>query len=220
MRSGCYVSFSVGYIAAMSKVEESFSARSPRVDAVRNRAAILTAASAVFATHGGGVDVREIARCAGVGMGTLYRHFPTKEALLETVLHDNFAEWTRASRDAAAAEKDPALALAGFLHDALERQASHRAMVERFAETWNSTDDMATCQRELHPVINDLVARCHNAGTLRAGVTGEDIALLLVALGRITQLANTRDRPHLWQRSLQIALDGLRPIHSSPLPEG
>ena len=204
----------------MSNVVEEADARPPRSDAVRNRAAILKAASTVFATHGAGVDVREIARCAGVGMGTLYRHFPTKDLLLETVLHEDFDEWTHTALNAAATQKDPVEALAAFLHDALERQASHRAMVERFAETWDTTDGIATCQRELHPVIDDLVARCHQAGGLRSGVTGEDISLLLVGLGRIAQLASAQDRPTLWRRALQMSLDGLQPVHREKLPEG
>lgn len=200
----------------MDKGARNAETRPPRSDAVRNRTTILKTASTVFATHGGG-DVREIARCAGVGMGTLYRHFPTKDTLLETVLLEDFAEWTRTARAAAAVQPDPGEALADFLHDALERQANHRAMVERFAETWDSTNGIATCQRELHPVIDDLVVRCHDDGALRPGVTGEDISLLLVALGRIAQLASAQQLPQMWQRALQIALDGLRPIHSSAL---
>ena len=191
--------------------------RLPRSDAVRNRASILRAASHAFAVQGSGVDVREIARCAGVGMGTLYRHFPTKDVLLETVLHEHFTEWTRTALDTATTE-DPAEALGAFLYDALERQANHRALVEQFAETWDTADGIATCRRELHPVIDDLVARCHQAGALRPGVTGEDISLLLVGLGRIAQLASVQERPTLWRRALQIALDGLQPIHHEELP--
>lgn len=202
----------------MDKVLETVIARPVRSDAVRNRVAILKAAAAMFAAHGERVDVREIARCAGVGMGTLYRHFATKDDLLETVLHEHFAEWTRTARQSAAAQRDPAKALSGFLHDALERQAQHRALVERFAETWETTSGIDACRRELHPVIDDLVVRCHDSGVLRPGVTGEDISLLLIALGRISQLAAAQERPELWQRALQIALDGLRSTHQSALP--
>lgn len=201
----------------MGDVVEEERARQPRSDAMRNRAAILKAASAVFATHGAGADVREIARCAGVGMGTLYRHFPTKDILLETVLHEHFAEWTQTARDAATAQ-DPAEALGAFLSDALERQANHRALVEQFAETWDTTDGTATCRRELYPVIDELVARCHQAGVLRPGVTGEDISVLLVGLGRIAQLASVQGRPILWRRALRVALDGLRSIHREEMP--
>lgn len=200
----------------MGKVVQGTGSRPSRSDAVRNRAAIMDAAAAAFATQGEQVDVREIAHCAGVGMGTLYRHFPTKDELLETVLHQDFAEWTRTAREDAATQSDPAEALSTFLRDALERQAHHRALVERFAESWDTTSGITACRRELHPVIDELVARCHDAGLLRPGVTSEDISLLLVALGRIAQLV-APERPELWQRALQITWDGLRPTHRDAL---
>ncbi len=205
------------YIARMDTQVKSADGSPSRSDAVRNRRAILEAAAAVFASHGEGVDVREIARCAGVGMGTLYRHFPTKDHLLDTVLDEDFAEWTDTARRAADAQQDAAEALSCFMHDALERQSHHRALVERFAKTWNTTSGIATCRRELHPVIDDLVARCHEAGVLRPGVTSEDVSLLLVALGHIAQLAAAQDRPEMWQRTLHIALDGLQSVHESAL---
>lgn len=205
------------YSPAMDKVAGGTIARASRADAVRNRASILGAASQAFAEQGSGADVREIARSAGVGMGTLYRHFPTKDLLLQTVLHDHFEEWTRTASEAAAVQ-DPAEALFSFLSDALERQANHRALVEQFAATWDTTEGMATCERALHPVIDDLVARCHEAGVLRPGVTGEDIALLLVGLGRIAQVANMQGRRTHWRRALQITLDGLQPAHHDTLP--
>lgn len=201
----------------MDKVVDEAGARASRSDAVRNRASIMTAASHAFAEQGSGADVREIARSAGVGMGTLYRHFPTKDALLETVLREHFAEWTETARNAATAQ-DPAEALRTFLYDALERQAQHRALVEQFAQAWDTTAGSATCSRELHPVIDGLVERCHQAGVLRPGVTGEDISLLLVGLGRIAQLAGGQERRTHWRRALQITLDGLLPVHRGELP--
>lgn len=180
----------------------------------------MEAAAGVFATHGEQVDVREIARCAGVGMGTLYRHFSTKDELLQSVLRQDFAEWTRTAREDAAAQDDPGVALARFLRDALQRQAHHRALGEHLAEAWDTAPGMVACrdacQEELHPVIDDLVSRCHGAGVLRPGVTSEDISLLLVALGSIAQLA-AQQRPEMWRRALQITLDGLGPSHQTAL---
>lgn len=203
----------------MGKVVQGAGARPLRSDAVRNRAAILEAASAAFAAKGSGVDVRVITRSAGVGMGTLYRHFPTKDLLLGTVVREDFDDWTRTALGAAAT-RDPAEAPGAFLRDALERLANHRALVEEFAETWDTADGIATCGRVLHPVFDDLVARCHVTGVLRPGVTGEDISLLMVGLGRIAKLAGAQDRPALWRRALQIALDGLQPTHREELASG
>lgn len=203
----------------MEKVVDGTGTRASRSDAVRNRASIMDAAARAFAEQGSAADVREIARSAGVGMGTLYRHFPTKDLLLETVLHEHFEEWTRTAADSAAS-RAPAEALHVFLHDALERQANHRALVEQFARTWDTTEGKATCERSLYPVIDELVARCHEVGALRPGVTGEDISLLLVGLGGIAQLAGAREHPALWRRALRIALDGLQPVHRAELPSG
>lgn len=188
-------------------------ARPSRSDAVRNRGLILEAAAEVFASRGEGVDVREIARRAGVGMGTLYRHFPTKEGLLETVLHQDFTEWTRAARTAATSQADPARALTGFFHDALDRQCRHRALAEGFAR-YPDTAGLTTCRRELYPVIEELVTRCRTAGVLRPDVSTEDIAVLLVGLGTVVRLAAARQRPELSQRALRVVLDGL--LRSGP----
>lgn len=190
--------------------------RPVRADALRNRKAIIDAAAAIFAERGHGVDVREIARCAGVGMGTLYRHFPTKDALLDTVLIEDFAAWARSAREAAACQSDPWLALAAFCEDALVRQSCHRAVLERFA---TDTDTgvgaaVAACQRDLHPVIDRLVDRCHQAGVLRGGVSGQDISLLLIALGRVAQSSSPQS-PQPWRRLLRITLDGLRSCHQA-----
>lgn len=205
-------------IGHMTKTLEGNATRPVRSDAVRNRSAILKAAALMFATYGERVDVREIAQRAGVGMGTLYRHFATKDELLETVLQEHFKEWTSTARQDAAAQVDPAKALFQFLHNALERQTQHRALAERFAETWETPLGIAECKRELHPVIDNLVSRCHDAGVLRPGVTSEDISLLMIALGRISQLAAAQERPELWQRTLQICFDGLGSMHQSAFP--
>lgn len=194
-------------------------ARPTRSDAVRNRGLILEAATEVFASRGEGVDVREIARRAGVGMGTLYRHFPTKEGLLETVLHQDFTEWTRAARAAAASEAEPARALAAFFRDALERQSRHRALTEGFAQRWGTTEDVM-CRRELYPVIDELVARCHATGALRADVGTEDVSVLLMGLGTVVRLTAARGHPELSHRALQVVLDGLLAPSRGPAREG
>lgn len=142
-------------------------------------------------------------------MGTLYRHFPTKDELLETVLYQDFAEWIRTAHDKLGQRTDPFEELSAFVEDALNRQSQHRALVERFAETWDTKPGIATCQQELHPIIDEIVARCHAAGVLRHGVTGEDVSLLLVGLGKVAQLT-AEEHPEMWRRASQIMLDGLR----------
>ena len=107
-----------------------------RADAERNRAAIIEAAGEVFAGCGGGVDVREIARRSGVGMGTLYRHFSTKDELLATVLEQQFNAWGLTdAHQQAVANQDPWQALVGFFEQLLDNQAGNRAVVENYAAT-------------------------------------------------------------------------------------
>jgi len=190
--------------------------RALRADAARNRAAILDAATAVLARHGSDVDVREIARCSGVGMGTLYRHFPTKDDLLATVLHEEFLAWAECARRTAAATEDPWTALCDFFDQALTRQATHRALLQCYAENWYS----GSCYTDqLRPVIDDLLTRAHAAGRVRAGLTGDDLALLLATLGQGVHLAGP-DRPDRWRRILRIGLDGLRGQGGGPLSAG
>lgn len=186
-----------------------------RADAERNRAAIIEAAADVLAEQGCGVDVREIAQRSGVGMGTLYRHFPTKDELLGTVLEREFTTWSTAARQQAAATEDPRAALEDFFEQALANQARHRAVVERFCDTWRGPETV--CAHSLTPVIDQLRERAQRAGQLRPDVSTEDLSLLLAALSQIVQMTPA-DRPELWRRQLRICLDGLSGEHSEALP--
>ena len=186
-----------------------------RADAARNRAAIIEAATAVLAEQGSAVDVREIARRSGVGMGTLYRHFPTKDDLLATVLREMYAGWARSARADAATAEDPWVALTEFFDGALTHQACHRGMAESLAGHWS--EPAADCSLQLRPIIDDLLARAHTAGVLRPDVTGEDLSLLLASLSQCVQITDAC-RPQLWRRLLRITLDGLRADHHEPLP--
>lgn len=161
-----------------------------RSDAARNRARLIAAGAALLASHGSGVDVREIARRAGVGMGTLYRHFPAKRDLVDAAEEHALQEWVTVAR--AALTDDPWQDLCAFFADTLDRQARNRGLTEGCARpTW----DTGRCRDTVRPLLADL-------------------ALLLIALGRLTPLGRSA-----WHRTLQIALDGLR-AHpgSDPLP--
>ncbi len=194
---------------------DTSSRRPRRADAERNRAAIIEAATEVLAEQGSAVDVREIAQRSGVGMGTLYRHFPTKEDLLGTVLDREFTSWAGAAREAADSTDDPRAALEGFYEHALGTQACHRAVVEAYGHSWSGPS--LDCTRLLHPVLDDLRVRAQDAGVLRADVTTGDLALLLATLSHTVQLVG-QDRAWVWRRQLRIAFDGLRANHDTPLP--
>lgn len=184
-----------------------------RRDAADNRARILAAAGLAFACHGREAEVRHIAQRAGVGMGTLYRHFPNKEALLNRVLAGDVAEWIAAAQAAAAATSGWA-GLRALLVDALARQMAHRGLREHFAAGADAGDLDQACSRQLHPVLVDLVARAQQEGDLRGDVDATDIRMLLIGLGRITEVI-TDPASGRWQHHLDLVLDGL---HASPKP--
>ncbi|PRY39550.1 TetR/AcrR family transcriptional regulator [Umezawaea tangerina] len=202
---------------ALADPQDTARRRAPRVDAIRNREAIVEAAAEVLAEQGTAVDVREIARRGGVGMGTLYRHFPKKEDLVRTVLHQDFTRWADSARRAAADAEDPWAALTDFYEQALAGYARHRAIMENFELTWAEPDLDGI--RQLRLVIDELCARAGAAGLLRPGVTTDDLLLLLVSLGHAVRITDDC-RPRMWTRLLHISLDGLRPDHRGPLPDG
>ncbi|MEO3798877.1 helix-turn-helix domain-containing protein [Nonomuraea sp. B1E8] len=200
---------------AVAEPENTTRRRAPRADAIRNREAIVEAAAEVLAEQGAAVDVREIARRSGVGMGTLYRHFPKKEDLVHTVLRRDFLNWAKSARQAAIDAEDPWAALTDFYQQALTGYARHRAIMENFALTWADPDLEGIHQLRL--VIEQLCARARATGLLRPGVTTDDLLLLLVSLGHALQITD-ECRPQMWNRLLHISLDGLRAGHREPLP--
>jgi AcrR family transcriptional regulator len=192
----------------VAEPEKTTRRRAQRVDAIRNRKAIVDAAADVLAEQGTAVDVREIARRSGVGMGTLYRHFPTKQDLIRTVLRKDFSTWAESARLATIDAEDPWTALTDFYQQALTGYARHYAIMENFALTW-SVPDVEGLQ-QLRLVVEELCASA--TGVLRPGVTADDLLLLLVSLGHAVQFTD-KCRPQMWNRLLQISLDGLRADH-------
>lgn len=177
-----------------------------RRDALSNRAAILRAAADAFSSRGRSVDVREIARCAGVGMGTLYRHFPSKDALVETLLAESYTHWVEAARCSAHTRANAWEALATFVSEALTYQRRDRALLENLAATTDAAG-LSGCRKYVRPLVVELVAAAHAEGSLRKGVTPDDVLGLLAALGRLVEL----DLPaETVSRCLDIALTGLR----------
>nr|WP_177198519.1 TetR/AcrR family transcriptional regulator [Novosphingobium sp. CF614] len=201
---------------------------------MRNRAAIIDAAAIEFTSRGKAADIREIAHRAGVAMGTIYRHFPTKEELLDTILFEQFVAWEAAALGRGAAEPNPWNALEEFIADAVCRQAAHVALSERLARPFTERQ-IDECAKRVAAVADTVVARCHRAGLLREGVTGEDIVQLIICLatlarspsegpieyrldGGADQDSESRaiERARApWMRQLRIGMDGLRPVHGT-----
>jgi AcrR family transcriptional regulator len=192
-------------------------ATATRSDALRNRAKLVTAARELFAANGVDVSVEEITHHAGVGMGTLYRHFPTKEELIDAVLEDAFDEIIRLAQEAAAAD-DAWEGLAGFFERLLELHAQNRGVKDIVALRGHGSKRAEAMRARLRPLLAQIVERAHQQGTLRRDFTSDDLPLVFWTANRVIEL--TQDvAPDFWRRYLALLLDGLRPAAATQLPE-
>jgi len=189
-------------------------ARPLRADALRNRTALLAAAEAEFASRGADASVADIARRAGIGKGTVFRHFPTKEDLLAAVVLDRVERLTSRARELLSAT-DPAAALWEFLAAAAGRQQQWDLSFLRQADDLNET--LAEARGELFTVITELVSRAQRAGAVRLDVTPADVILLMCAPVYVASFAPGAETG-LWRRYLAVIIDGLRPEGAHPLP--
>jgi AcrR family transcriptional regulator len=189
--------------------------RTLRRDAQANRDRIVGAARAAFAATGIEVPVEEIARGAGVGMGTLYRHFPAKEDLIDAVLEDAFAEFISAAEQALA-EQDAWAGFRGFLERVFALHAENRGLKDIIATRAHGKARAEAMRTQLRPLLRRLIERAQEQGTLRADFTAEDMPLIFWAGGRVIE-ATAAVAPELWRRHLGLLLDGLRAQAATPL---
>jgi AcrR family transcriptional regulator len=174
--------------------------RPPRRDAARNRARLVAVATETFRTEGLDVGVDEIARRAGVGIATLYRHFPTKTDLVVAVLQELTDDLALALR-AAQHEREP---LHAALAVALRLQAANRAMLDAFATGY--ADDRARMRlaERMLGVLTPVAAAGHASGELRQDFDADDLLVAVRMLGAATTAADP-------ERQLAVVLRGLRP---------
>ncbi|HET8631976.1 MAG TPA: helix-turn-helix domain-containing protein [Thermomicrobiales bacterium] len=177
-----------------------------RADARRNYERLLTAAAGAFAEQGPGACLEDIARCAGVGIGTLYRHFPTRQALLEGVYRDRIEALT-AEAEALRDAPDPGDALAAWLRSVLAHNLAQRGLKEALLSE-GGTELAAACKAELHDAGAVLVARAEAAGAVRPGLEIGDLLRLVYGIALATERAP--DGRSQADRLLAIMLDGLR----------
>jgi AcrR family transcriptional regulator len=180
-----------------------------RADARRNRARVLEAAEAVFGSKGTSASTEEIAREAGVGIGTVFRHFPTKEALLEAIVVGRLRRLAEAADSLARAE-DPGAAFFTFFTRAVDQSATKIALADALAEAGVDVERAASqVGRDLRRTLGVLLARAQRAGAVRADVGVADVIALLVGASRAAEHAGW-DR-EVQARTVAIMLDGLRP---------
>jgi AcrR family transcriptional regulator len=195
-----------------------------RAEVERNDRALLRAARAVVAEDGAHASVAAIAARAGVGVGTLYRRYRTKEQLFQHLCSLALNDYLRAAEEGLAHD-DP---WGGFAHYVTHAVLAGTGGLGAIAGTIEITDEMNATSARGDDAAEDLVRRAHDAGVLRADVGAVDIALLIEQLGRspLVEQLTEQDRTdlvdaakHARRRIIAIALDGLRAPAPAPLPD-
>jgi AcrR family transcriptional regulator len=179
-----------------------------RRDAVHNRARLVGAAQELVAAHGPDVSLEAIAARAGVGIGTLYRHFPHRADLLRAVVADRLGEVATTLRAHAAGAPREALVAVVTMFAAAQRADAALALVVR--ETPGGIASIDTTRADIGRVLDEVCDRARRAGVLRAGIVGADLHALVCAVAGATTDATTGER------YLQVLLDGL----TAPGPVG
>jgi AcrR family transcriptional regulator len=187
-----------------------------RADAERNRLHILEAAAAAFADGGLDVPVAEIARRAGVGPGTLFRRFPTKEDLVLAIFEQRIQDIS-VLLDAALEDPDPWAGFVGCMEAAVTMQVRDRGVLEAVGERFFGDPRMRALKDKVNPKVVALLQRAQAAGVVRADIEHQDIPVLIQAAARAGCVMPSCE-PELSHRYLAIILDGLRPAAATPLP--
>ena len=186
-----------------------------RADALRNRRRILEAAAEAFSEGGLDVGVAEIARRAGVGAGTLFRRFPTKEDLIFAIVEERTGELVEAGREALE-EPDPALALRRFMLAGVEMHVRDQGFFDAVVSRLNKETELRASRDQVVEIAGELLRRAQAAGTVRKDVAPADLPLLMCAAASATAPLHG-ELPDLWKRYAGLILDGLKPEGASPL---
>ncbi len=200
-------------------VPECAPARPLRRDAERNRQRILRAAAEIFTEQGLQATLDDVARRAGVGVGTVYRRFPDKEALAGAL----FAERLNALvtlAEGALADPDEWGSLVSFLEQAGGLLAADRGLRQLFMFATYGRDRVGQARARMQPLVTKLVTRAQAAGVVRADLRPTDVPLIEFMLAGVAEYARDT-RPDVWRRYLALVLDGLRPARAgtTALPE-
>ena len=167
-----------------------------RADAERNRGLVLEAARAVFAEHGLEAGVAEVAERAGVGVGTIFRRFPTKEDLVAALLEERVEEIAELARNATS--------LRAFMTEATALHIGDRGFCECVGTDVFARADLRAGREEVRALVGALLRRAQRAGEVRRDVTVDDLPVIILGVARSAP-------PDGWRRYLEFALDGLKP---------
>ncbi|MGC5562088.1 TetR/AcrR family transcriptional regulator [Streptomyces sp. FR-108] len=181
-----------------------------RKDAVQNRRRIIEIARR-YVDDGRPLQLNDVARTASIGVATVYRHFPTPEALLETVALPGIEKLLRRA-ERSLAEDDPWTALREFLAAGIEVLLTDPAVPPVFAAATDTLEGTGDCKRRLAAAFAELLARAHAAGVIDSGVTESDMNPLMCGIAYAANIQSTLDpseRAMLGLRYLDLLLTGL-----------
>jgi AcrR family transcriptional regulator len=188
-----------------------------RRDAERNRARLLEAARELFAQRGLEVTMDDIAHAAGVGVGTAYRRFRSRDELVAALFEARMQQYVDLAGEALE-EPDAWVGLTGFLERSVAMQAADRGLRDLLTGHAHTSNAVLRIRRRILPVVEQLVERAIAAGQLRPDVTTLDMPIISLMLANVVDFA-TDVSPDLWRRHLALVLDGLRAREgNSPLP--
>jgi AcrR family transcriptional regulator len=195
-------------MATTSRPSSSPAQRPLRCDAERNRQRIVEAAREVFAARGLCATLDDVAQHAGVGVGTVYRRFPTKEALVEVAFEsrvEEVAELAETARSAPSAWEGLTL----FLRRCADLQAEDRGLRDVALSAGYGSRHLARIQERVLPSIADVITRAQAEGSLRGDVTTLDLPLIFYMVSQVAH-HGSGSRPDLYRRYLELLIDGLR----------
>jgi AcrR family transcriptional regulator len=187
-----------------------------RVDAARNRAAIVDAAREVFAERGADVPLEEIARRADVGIATLYRRFPTRDDLVAAAFEPKMRAYVAAT-EAAVAEPDAWEGFCGYVRAVCGMQAADAGFADVLSLTFPATAALDRQLRAATAGLGGVIDRAKAAGALRDDFVMEDLVLVLMANAGVVNVTK-RYAPAGWERLVGYLLDAFRAPGDAPLP--
>jgi AcrR family transcriptional regulator len=187
-----------------------------RADAERNRAKILEAAAIVFAERGLDATLDEVAAAAGVGVGTVYRRFPDKDALVGALFQNAIDEIANLANQASTRENSWD-ALVWFLDEALQRECSNRGLRDVVVGSPIAEAQLDQAKCRIAPALEQLVQRAQRDGYMRDDLVAADFPIMKMMISFLGNMTATV-APELWRRYLTIILDGLVVSRTAPSP--
>lgn len=187
-----------------------------RADAARNRGAVLAAARRQFTAHGLGTGMEEVAEAAGVGVGTVYRHFPSKDALVDAVFETLLDEVSAVAAEALA-DDDPWRAFLGLAERVAALTAENPGLRSVMRSRTRESAVLAARWGVAAGRIDRVLRRAQEHGAIRPDVGLADVRAMFWGVGEVAEVA-ARTAPDLWRRHLHLLLDGLRSGAATPMP--